>query len=167
MRRGALAVLLVGSVGLVLAFCLLLRNQGGSRSEGKPAVDQPMPVTGAPRLADSPPSRVLQRPSALDRLVAGIDAGSVVLDEPELMAKARAALGRNPALAEALAREARARFGDSPASDQRDFIVVRALLNQLKRESARSEAFYYFAHHPDGQYVEKISRALHMGIPHR
>ena len=167
MPRASLAVVLLGVLVLVLAVYLLRSRHGVSQREGEPRVDRQLPVARTPRLAGFQPSAAPQGPSGLERLDAGIAAGTLLLDEGSLLKKAGAALGRNPALAEALAREGRARFGDSPASDRRDFIVVRALLNQLNREGARSEAFYYFAHHPNGQYVEKISRSLHMGVPHR
>ncbi|MBN1606558.1 MAG: hypothetical protein JW940_07980 [Polyangiaceae bacterium] len=165
MRRTSLVAVFLGVLVLVLGFYLVGSKHGVGRSEGEPRVDHPRPATGAPRVAVSLPA--LRRPSAFGRRDAGIDAGSSVLDEQPLMEKARAALGTDPALAEALAREGRARFQDSPASDERDFIVVMALRNQLNLEGARSEAFYYFAHHPNGRYVESISRSLHMGIPHR
>jgi hypothetical protein len=154
--------LFLGVLVLLLSSYLLRGKPRVGEAAGEPRVDHQLPVTGAPRLAASPPA-----PSPPGHLDAGIDAGGLALDEHSLMEKARSSLGRNPALAEALAREGRARFGDSPASDERDFIVVRALLNQLDRERARSEAYYYFAHHPNGRWVDKIARSLYMGVPHR
>ena len=165
MRKTTLAAFFLGVLVLVVSLYLLRSKHGASQSGAH--VDHQLSVAGTPRLAASFPSSAPQDPSVLASLDAGADAGSLVLDEPSLMERARASLGTNPALAEALAREGRARFGDSPASDERDFIVVRALLNQLNRENARTEAYYYFAHHPGGRYAEKIARSLHIGIPHR
>ena len=82
--------------------------------------------------------------------------GRPVLDEPTLMRQVRAHVKDNPPLAEALAREGRQRFADSPDSDERDAFLVDALINQQEIGAARSETYYYFDHHPGGRFGEHL-----------
>jgi hypothetical protein len=108
--------------------------------------EQVVPAAPAPRLALAPRGRD-----------AGIaDAGRVVLDEPTLMQQIRAHVKSDPQLAEALAREGRQRFADSPEADERDALLVDALINQQRIGSARSETYYYFDHHPGGRFADHL-----------
>ena len=78
------------------------------------------------------------------------------MDEATLMRQIRENVKSNPVLAEALAREGRQRFPDSPDSDERDALLVDALINQQRIGAARSEAYYYFDHHPQGRFREHL-----------
>lgn len=62
----------------------------------------------------------------------------------------------HPALAESLAREGRRRFPDSPDSDERDALLVDALINQQRIGAARDETYYYMDHHPRGRFLEHL-----------
>jgi hypothetical protein len=62
----------------------------------------------------------------------------------------------NPQLAESLAREGRQRFSASVDSDERDALLVDALINQQRIGAARSETYYYFDHHPTGRFAEHL-----------
>ena len=108
--------------------------------------EQVVPAAPAPRLALAPRGRD-----------AGIaDAGRVVFNEQSLMQQIRAQVKSDPQLAEALAREGRQRFADSPDADERDALLVDALINQQRIGSARSETYYYFDHHPGGRFAEHL-----------
>jgi hypothetical protein len=72
------------------------------------------------------------------------------------MQQIRAYVKSDPPLAEALAREGRQRFGDSPDADERDALLVDALINQQRIGAARSETYYYFDHHPGGRFGEHL-----------
>jgi hypothetical protein len=72
------------------------------------------------------------------------------------MQQIRAYVKSNPSLAEALAREGRQRFADSPQSDERDALLVDALINQQRIGAARSETYYYFDHHTGGRFAEHL-----------
>jgi hypothetical protein len=74
---------------------------------------------------------------------------------------------RNPKLAEALAREGRQRFPDSPQADERDALLVMALLSQRRLERARLEAYYYFDHHQDGSFGERLTYLTRVYPPSR
>jgi hypothetical protein len=111
-------------------------------SPSEPAA-APMP---APRLALTPPSRD-----------AGIaDTNRAVPDEQALMERIRAVVQSNPPLAEALAREGRSRFPNGPEADERDSLLVDALINQQRIGAARSETYYYFDHHPGGRFSNHL-----------
>src|SRR5208283_415527 len=84
------------------------------------------------------------------------DAGRDVLDEQTLMQQIRAHVKSDPQLAEALAREGRQRFADSPDADERDALLVDALINQQRIGAARSETYYYFDHHPGGRFAQHL-----------
>jgi hypothetical protein len=100
-----------------------------------------------------PPPRLAPVPRLRD---AGTDVRVAVSDEASLMRRLRDNVKSNPELAEALAREGRTRFADSPASDERDALLVDALINQQRIGAARSETYYYFDHHPHGRFGEHL-----------
>jgi hypothetical protein len=72
------------------------------------------------------------------------------------MQQIRAHVKSDPPFAEALAREGRQRFADSPDADERDALLVDALINQQSIGAARSETYYYFDHHPGGRFGEHL-----------
>jgi uncharacterized protein YaiL (DUF2058 family) len=77
-------------------------------------------------------------------------------DEPALLRQIRALVKSDPGKAEALAREARQRSPDSAEADERDALLVDALINQQRIGAARSETYYYFDHHPGGRFTEHL-----------
>jgi hypothetical protein len=98
-----------------------------------------------PRMAAPPPSRDTA-PTATSRTT----------DEPALLQQIRAWVKSDPGKAEALAREGRQRFPDSADADERDALMVDALINQQRIGAARSETYYYFDHHPGGRFTEHL-----------
>ena len=97
-----------------------------------------------PRLAPSPPNRNTAAPAAQ------------VKDEATLMQQVRALVKSDPARAEALARDGRTRFPDGADADERDALLVDALINQQRIGAARSETYYYFDHHPTGRFTTHL-----------
>jgi len=102
------------------------------------------PVPSSPRPASPPTPRRDPRPKA------------VASPESALLDEMRAKLTSDPARVETLARQARARFGDSALSDERDALLVDALINLQRIGSARSEAYYYYDHHRDGAFAAHL-----------
>ena len=141
----------IGFFVAVLACAVFLywqRSRPQPEKPGNPGDtgEQVVPAAPAPRLALAPRGRD-----------AGIaDAGRVVFNEQSLMQQIRAQVKSDPQLAEALAREGRQRFADSPDADERDALLVDALINQQRIGSARSETYYYFDHHPGGRFAEHL-----------
>jgi hypothetical protein len=78
------------------------------------------------------------------------------ISEAVLMQKIRDNVKSNPPLAESLAREGRRGFPDSPDSDERDALLVDALINQQRIGAARDETYYYMDHHPQGRFREHL-----------
>jgi hypothetical protein len=99
---------------------------------------------------------------AVPRRESDNDTGRTVLDEHSLMQQLRDSLLDHPRLAETLAREGRQRFPDSPEADERDALLVIALMNQRMIGSARMEAHYYFDHHRDGRFGDQVTYLTHV-----
>jgi cytochrome c-type biogenesis protein CcmH/NrfG len=76
--------------------------------------------------------------------------------DEELLAGIRAKVRSDPEQAESLAREARTRFPNSPHADEWDAALVDALVNQQRIGAARSEAYYYYDHHPGGRFAAHL-----------
>jgi hypothetical protein len=108
----------------------------------RPAVRGPL----SPRLA-TPPTRPPD---------AGRPALPAPSDEQALLLQIRALSKNDPPRAEALARESRRRFPDGVTADERDALLVDALVNQQRIGRARDETYYYFDHHPDGRFAEHL-----------
>jgi len=62
----------------------------------------------------------------------------------------------DPRRAESLAREARARFPNSPHADEWDALLVDSLVNQERIGAARSETYYYYDRHPGGAFAAHL-----------
>ncbi|MGB8295583.1 MAG: hypothetical protein WCG85_09165 [Polyangia bacterium] len=147
MRRALYSLFFLG----VLACGLLLYWRVGRQ---EPKQYGGAPITRMPAAVPLPPPRLAP---AVPIRPADNDAGYIALDEDSAMQQIRASLLDNPRLAETLAREGRQRFPDSPQADARDALLVTALMNQARIERARIEAYYYFDHHPDGRFGDRVS----------
>jgi hypothetical protein len=79
------------------------------------------------------------------------------LDEPTLMEKLRSDLQPNPASALALADEGEHRFADSPRAEERRALAIQALINLDRIGAARSRAYEFLAHYPDGPYSAHVA----------
>jgi hypothetical protein len=84
-------------------------------------------------------------------------AGRAELDEPALMEKLRGDLQTNPASALALADEGESRFADSPQAEERRALAIQALINLDRVGAARSRAYEFLAHYPDGPYSAHVA----------
>jgi len=160
MRRRLYIVVFLGVLACGLLLYLRARKQEAGKSLEAPIAVTPAPLSPAPpRLAPAilGPEADPPRPVVAIR---GRDAGNdgrLSSDEQSLMQQLRDALTNNPRLAETLAREGQQRFPDSPNADERDMLLVAALFNQRRIDSARREAFVYFQRHPDGQFTKDLS----------
>jgi hypothetical protein len=152
MRRATNIVFFVAAIGA--AMMVYMRGRGTSTPPPPPAAQPgsaPVPSSAAPRLA------------APEVPVAPVDAGSVASNRPShpsegrFMRLIRALVESDPARAEALARQARALYPDGAEADERDALLVDALINQQKIGAARSETHYYFDHHPNGRFADHLS----------
>ena len=78
------------------------------------------------------------------------------MTDEQILREIRENVRSNPELAEKLAREARQHFPESANADERDALLVDALINQQRIGAARSETYYYFDHHPHGKHAEHL-----------
>jgi|SRR5208283_4275817 hypothetical protein len=83
--------------------------------------------------------------------------GQPELDEPALMEKLRSDLQPNPASALALADEGEHRFADSPRAEERRALAIQALINLDRIGAARSRAYQFLAHYPNGPYSAHVA----------
>jgi hypothetical protein len=147
--RGLLfvAVAVVVVAGALAAGALLLGRGDPAREPARASkqatADEPPPVP-SPSLDPLASSRPPVPPRAPSKPAA-------ITDE-QLLGEIRANVRRDPRRAEDLARQARALFPDSPNADERDALLVDALINQERIGAARSETYYYYDHHPNGRF---------------
>lgn len=150
MRRSrAVLVLALALLGGMLAAGVWLR---APPRPAAPVVLDDGSAASAPATATSRPAESL--PPPLPRTTTS-DAAAPAPDE-RLLAGIRAQVRADPRQAEALAREARARFPDSPRADEWDALLVDALVNQQRIGAARSETYYYYDHHPGGAFAAHL-----------
>jgi hypothetical protein len=115
------------------------------------AASRPLPPTPAP--APSPKS------SAHHRQPVGKDA-VVTLDEPSLLAKLHDLAASNPPLSLQLAREAVARFPDSPDAPEFEWNVVKSLANMERFKEAQEEARVMVKKYPSTSWASDVQRHL-------
>jgi hypothetical protein len=146
MRRARNIALFLAAI----AIGAILHWRRGERAETPKANE---PTTSPPATATVQPPRMAAPPAS--RATAST-ATSRNADEPAWLRQIRALVKSDPGKAEALAREARQRFPDSMEADERDALLVDALINQQRIGAARSETYYYFDHHPGGRFSEHL-----------
>jgi len=117
----------------------------------KPAVDPVRPVRPA-----LPPAARLDAATPAPSTGIPAPAANAPRTEADFMRQIRDNVRTNPELALALAKEARQELGDSAESDERDKLLVDALINLQKIGAARDETGYYYRHHPAGQYRQYL-----------
>lgn len=123
----------------------------------KPTPAPPPPRPAAAPVPKAAPAAQRVPPPAPTPGDAGPDLRpSAPLDEATLMQRIRDNVKANPPLAEALAREGRHRFPNSPEADERDALLVDALINQQRIGAARDETYYYMDHHPQGRFRQHL-----------
>lgn len=130
------------AVGLVL--CVRLARRPAQVDETPVAATEPAAPavpSKAPRLSPSPRDDSHQ---------------TKIVDEATLMEQIRKLVKGQPSRAEALAREARRRFPDGDYADERDALLVYALINQQRIGPARDETYYYYDHHPEGKFAHQL-----------
>jgi len=79
------------------------------------------------------------------------------LEEPALMAKLRIDAKSAPSAALALAEDGERRFGDSPFAEERQALAIQALIDLDRIGAARSRAYQFLEHYPNGPYSAHIA----------
>ncbi len=158
------------TAGIVVGVAFWMRSvplqpdgQPGGRAQPEAEEDPNSPVFEllAPETAPPPSGAAAARPTPSQAAEwAEPDAGSVARggapDEQVLLTQVRALVKSDPARAEALARESRERYPQGESADERDALMVDALVNQERIGAARDETYYYFRQHPGGRFAEHL-----------
>lgn len=123
-------------------------------------VAQARPATPPPQLQEAPsrpePAPPEPAPSAERRLAREAPA---VWDEPQLIERARKALGSEPRRALALTREHQRRFPTGALALEREVIALQALARTGQTAEARRRALAFEAHYPKSIHLPQV-RAL-------
>jgi type IV secretory pathway VirB10-like protein len=147
MRRALIVGLSIGALAAGIALCT--RSDRRQPSVAEAPSDAPPPT---------PPSPPLPRPAKPPTVPP--DATRAVpppaSEEQGLLLQIRALVKTDPQQAETLARESRRRFPEGDTADERDALLVDALINQQRIGRARDETYYYFDHHPRGRFAEHL-----------
>lgn len=122
-----------------------------------PAPVRPPSVPSAPQLEARAPSSV-ERPRPRDMQTSW--------DEPQLIERARRALGTDPKRALALTQEYQRRFPRGAMSVEREVIAVEALAQLGQVEAARRRALAFEAAHPRSIHLPRVRALLaRLGTP--
>jgi type IV secretory pathway VirB10-like protein len=147
---------------VVVAIAAVITRQG-KKPQPVPAVEVSAPkVALDPKPALEPVRPALPPDGRLDAAAPDpstatpAPAASAPRTEADFMRQIRDNVRANPELALALAKAARQELGDSAESDERDKLLVDALINLQKIGAARDETGYYYRHHPAGQYRQYL-----------
>jgi hypothetical protein len=80
--------------------------------------------------------------------------------EMDSLAEAKRALGRDPARAFTIARDGERQFGRSVLSEERQHVLILALLELGRFADARRVAAPYLQKHPDSPFAKRVQKAL-------
>jgi hypothetical protein len=149
-RLWSLGLFIAAVVCVAVAYPELCQRRPATCPLSEPVTSSP-PATPEP--VTVPPPRLATPPARPDAAPA---AHTKPADEHALLVQLRALVKTNPARAEALARESRQRFPAGAEADERDALLVDALINQQRIGAARDETYYYFDHHPQGRFAEHL-----------
>jgi len=155
----ALAIVAVAGAGALL---LLWRMWPSPRPAAPPPLlDESSADSGAaPRVPSLPPAAASPPPARAAPPSAPVVAPPPSPTEPALIATLRLMVDTAPQQSLDLAREARRRFGNSPDAPERDWIIVKSLVNLRRFHEARAEAKVMVDKYPDNQWTQDVRRHL-------
>ena len=158
--RAALALVIVAVAG---AF-VLLWSVWPSRSPvvPPPSLAESNTDSGAaPRAPAMPPAPASPPPARVARPTApAVPPPPPAATEPALIAILRPMVEAAPQQSLDLAREAQRRFGRSPDAPERDWMIVKSLVNLRRFHEARDEARALVATYPDSEQAQDVRRHL-------
>jgi hypothetical protein len=148
-----------------------------TEAAGAPVANFPEPPASAPS-ATPPEKAVAESPAVVPaqptaeqrfdeevqrrkRAVAAQEKQSDLLRlEMDSLAEAKRALGRDPARAFTIARDGERQFGRSVLSEERQHVLILALLELGRFADARRIAAPYLQNHPDSPFAKRVQKAL-------
>jgi hypothetical protein len=162
------AIIFLGALAIIALLAVLgafaLHNKRPSSVEGQEPVvstHSAMSLDVAPRTMPTVPATpapdASSRGVAHRRSPAGKDAG-VPLTEAALLGKLHDLAASDPALSLRVAKEALARFPDSPDAPEFEWYVVRSLSNLARFDEARDEARIMIKKYPGTSWSSDVQR---------
>jgi hypothetical protein len=160
------AIVVVGALGVIALAVLLgvfaLRDKRPSPAPPETQESVAAAIPAQPTVPATKPLPPLPAPLAAGprlRKPAEPDAGKR-LDETSLMAKLHDLAASDPPLSLQLAREAVARFPDSPNAPEFEWNVVKALANMEHYKEAEDEARIMVKKYPGNDFAADVDRHL-------
>jgi predicted component of type VI protein secretion system len=159
----------LGVIALAIAVLLASGGRQSSTVAVAPAADPPPAMPAPPGVAPTaaPPERPApsatppappQRPSAKTGTVPA-------RDEVALMQMLRDLGGSNPELSLELAREGKKKYGDTTDAAEREWFIVRSLMNLSRVDEARVEARLLLDKYPRSTFAEDVHRHMFVNPP--
>jgi cell division septation protein DedD len=155
-----LGALVVIALAVVLAAFALHSKRPPSVEQQEPVATAPQAIgfDAAPKAMPTPlPPDASPKNVAPRRPPAGKDAG-VLLREAALLTKLHDVAASDPALSLRLAKQALARFPDSPDAPEFEWYVVRSLSNLARFDEARDEAHIMLKKYPGTSWSNDVQR---------
>ena len=121
--------------------------QAVATEEASAETREPLPVASAPKSAPS------LAPAAATTKTASSD----LTEETRLLTEAQHALASNPGAALRLCDQHRAKFGAGVLSQERDAVVVEALVKQGRRTEAKRAAAAFARNYPGSSHLRRIT----------
>jgi hypothetical protein len=92
-------------------------------------------------------------------------ADAAARDEVALMQMLRDLGGSNPELSLTLAREGKKNYGDTPDAAEREWFIVRSLMDLARVDEARVEARILLDKYPRSHFAEDVHRHMFVNPP--
>jgi len=166
-NRGSTVAVVCAAIFLVALagfFALRERSAPAPKPATKPVATQAEPAREPPKVDRAAPEAVkvpaLVASPTLSAAAPTELARAAALDEGSLMARLRELRGSNPELTLALAREARARFKNSPDAAEQAWFVVKSLTDLGRHDEARLEGRKLVKAYPGTRWAEDVYRHL-------
>jgi hypothetical protein len=157
MSKPATVTIAAASVGGVALLLFLVLNK-----DERPTPTASEPGPSVPEIAEVKPHPAPETTAvARSALPAPVEpSAGKPLDEPSLLSELQGLAASDPPLSLKLAREAVARFPDSPNAPEFEWNVVKALFNMRQIEDAESEARIMVAKYPDNHFTGDVVHHL-------
>jgi len=149
------AIHVVFWLSLIMGIAVVLLRKRGEEARPTPAPVAAPRLAPAPAIPDAGTDTVTDTRATADGIKTA-ERKVAPETEADFLKKIKENVRANPELAVALARQSRQQFGDSTQADERDKLLVDALINLQKIGAARDETLYYYEHHPAGQYRQYL-----------
>jgi hypothetical protein len=160
MSKPVTVAIALAAFGLVAVLLLRVRNEGPRSTPVRPPEPATLAEPGTSDPGLSVPETAAVNPRAAPGTIAVARSARPALDEPSLLTELQDLAASDPPRSLKLAREALARFPDSPNAPEFEWNVVKALFNMRQLEDAEQEARIMAAKYPDNRFTGDVVHHL-------